>query len=126
MDGKVGVWIGRVTSNTEGAFISIEIQDEASRIRIVEVKMTLEEFAQCVTGMSLMDIPAEFGDLSLIGKQMEVKVIEISGLDYSTWKDRNRFIKPFEADGWKAEDKEEMNHHRMSKNGYQVTFRRWV
>jgi len=124
MDGKASIRIGRVSGSKE--YIAISIEDEQSNIQVVELEMSFEDFAKCLTGMSTYEVPAHYGDLSKIGKKFEVKTVIVSGLSSSTWKKKDKLIKPFEVDGWSAREEEEFNHHHISKNGYQVTFRRWV
>jgi hypothetical protein len=122
-EGKVQVSIGRTTGSKE--YIHIIITDEDSRTRIVEVEMPLEEFAKCITGLSVCDIPATFGKLSLVGKKMEVKTLQLP-LDYNNFDKFEQVVKPFEVDGWVADKQDGINHHYLSRSGYQVHFRRWV
>jgi hypothetical protein len=125
MKGKVGIRMSRVTS-FDAEFMGIEIIDEASYVSVVRIDISLEDFARCISGVSLMDIPAEFGNLLKVGQQMEVKTIDIPGLDLQTWKKRSVFVKQYEVDGWIADKEDGWNHHRSTKDGYKVHFRRWV
>jgi len=129
MQGRANVSIGRCSSNREEDFITIRIGDDISSINIVEVKMSLAEFAQCITSMYMTNIPADFvrpENYAFVGKKMEVKTINLP-LDLETFNDEfEKEVKPHEKDGWVADRDEKFNHYRLSKKGYAITFRRWV
>jgi hypothetical protein len=76
------VTIGRTQSTREDDFISIEIQDRDSRNRVIELSMTYEQFAKCITGLGYVDakvrgiVSAEnFGELGkkLVSKQINLE-----------------------------------------------------
>jgi len=128
MKGKANISISRATSNCGPDFIHICITDEASHTRIVEMEMPLKQFAQCITGLSIVGVPIEYPEcehLVRIGKSMEVKT-EFLPLNYDNFDKFEEIVKPREVDGWVADREREINHHCVSKKGYSITFRRWV
>jgi hypothetical protein len=47
---KGDITICRTQSSHEGQFMSIRVTDEASRVVVVDLRMSLESFAKCITG----------------------------------------------------------------------------
>lgn len=114
----------------------LTIEDSASRLRVVEIQLTDEQFGQLVGGR-VTDLAVEHWTSPNIGKTMEVKVINVPGLTHESWQgpDRHRTTPVYGAmgaqgygaeDGWVPQIDETFNRHRSSAEGYAVTLRRWV
>ena len=106
--------------------IHITVDDEISRCRVLEIYMSLEEFAKAITG-SYGDAKIEHFPKSPIGMKAENKT-EIVPFDsyQDKEKDINAALKPFEVDGWKARRSDMTNGHCRVKNGQRVVFFRHV
>jgi hypothetical protein len=128
--GKVSLSVGYVTCNDRADFMAIRISDDTSNVMLVEVEVPLDKFTQILTSHFVGSLDAEFGDLSLIGKQHEFK---------TEWVifDRNDFlllinnVNKLEKNGWQSEITSDeingrLNHHRIKENKYQVGFRRYL
>jgi len=76
--GKISM--SRVTSNREPEFITIELNDETSGVRVVTVKLSKEELANIITGFGARPCEFEFSDVAaaLIGKNREVTSFPIT------------------------------------------------
>ena len=57
---KAKVTIGRRTNQNDEGCVSISIEDRNSWIRIVEVEMSLIDFAKAITGLSYCDADYRF------------------------------------------------------------------
>ena len=67
------ITIGRPSCGSGEKYISIQIKDESSRIRFLEVKISLDQFAECITGRSEVPIMMTVSGLEHIGKVKESK-----------------------------------------------------
>jgi hypothetical protein len=82
--------------------IRIELQDEASGARFVEVRLTFEEFALAVTGCHVSDVDTTVAGLANVGK---VRVRETRELlcpltSYNTDILEEWLVKNAQEDGW--------------------------
>lgn len=98
---KGNISIGRDSRNS----INIEIQDEASRINFLKVKMTPEQFAMVLTGLSMVNVDFEVKGLSKVGltKVIESRKVScpISSYDrkiLSQW-----LVENCQEEGWKID-----------------------
>lgn len=57
-------------SNNE---VTLELVDRASHIRFFETKLTLDQFARLITGMTQHDIPATVRGMENVGKQQIIE-----------------------------------------------------
>lgn len=121
-EGKIT--ISRTSSNVEGEFISIQIRDKNSTLGIVDVEMSLEDFALALTGVSRMPAQLKVADsLENVGKKIEHKAENVFYGD--VWKDAEfeavirENSKQFEVDGWKL--KPEKYNPRKANRGYYLT-----
>lgn len=103
--------------------ITIEVTDETSGIRFLEVGMTLEAFAQAVTGLSHQPCEIELRGIENVGKVRELKT-EVVPFNYSS--DKPAALAPFEVDGWKGYAGDLGNPHKVADGGYRVSFTRYV
>lgn len=83
--------------------IRIEIEDELSGATFVSVDLSLEAFAQAITGLSIVSGEMKVRNLDLIGKRREMKKEIVPTDNYNpSYEDVLELAKPFEVDGWKA------------------------
>lgn len=111
-------------------YIEISITDEANRIEFVVTRLTLEAFAQCVTGLGHVECQIETRRLDLVGKRIEHKseIIPVNG--WGIKGDETAIsvaLAPYEVDGWIAR-RLDMNNSKnyFSTDGVRVTFFRHV
>src|SRR5574339_150006 len=101
---KGKIHIGRCQSNMEPDFISIELQDDTSHCRAVSIKLSLVDFAKCITSQ-MVDCEFDWNNSGVIGKKREHKTIDITfpSLPYNR-KDAEAIVMPivkeYEKDGW--------------------------
>lgn len=118
--------------------IVIEISDDASRLRMIEIKVTPEQFALALTGMSEVPCEGTFNDSGKVGMNRENKqeliFLPDSAMDGSP---AIAACVPFEVDGWLAHYDDMRNSNRIDKASgdsrdgvpgrwYRVTFVRYV
>jgi hypothetical protein len=98
--------------------IVLTVEDDLSSTQIVEVTLTMADFAAALTGQGHMPGTAEWRGLHLLGKTREHKVEEGVTRDN---------LHTFEVDGWEAREGDLGNYHRKARDGsYRVTFVRHV
>jgi len=124
--------ISRTSSNREEDYMTIEINDEVSGIRIATVKMSLLEFANTMTrlpGLGTVEVAID----APIGFKKETKNVHVDvGPPHKTTKTSIRtVVKKHEIEGWIGNDSDAQNHHRQvsdrSKlNTYSVSYHRYV
>lgn len=76
MNGKIT--ISKTTDNRNNKEIRITIEDSASSISFVEARISLENFAEALTGLGFVDIDFKVRGLENIGKTRERKTVEIN------------------------------------------------
>lgn len=127
-EGKIS--IGRVHSNN-GEWVEITIKDETSLVEFLEVKVSLENFAKLITGLSYIDCNFQTRGLNLVGKQREYKTVIVACDGWSLKRDEeeaiNAVLAPYEVDGWigrRYDLKNSKNY--VGHEGVKVLFERWV
>jgi len=96
--------------------VRIEIEDKLSSTIIVQLRMSLEEFASALFGTSGVSVKAEWYT-DRLGLKRE-------------WK--REFVKKgdlhkFNVDGWRGRAEDLKNFHRRQQDGsFEVLFERWV
>jgi hypothetical protein len=133
-DGKLS--IGRVQSNMEPDFIEISVTDTKSGCFVIRTKVDLQSFAEAITNLGYRPCTFEYYKNAPIGMKKEVKHAFVAGeCPYYKDKEKQRtakekFIKPFEVDGWEAYYDDFGNHHHFKREegvqGYMVSFHRFV
>jgi hypothetical protein len=127
---NVNVRISLTRSNINDDYFSISVQDELSRVHVIDVKLSLEDFARAIAACSVQGT-ARYGSLDRIGFRHEVKR-ELVPIDrdwgYNQWNtELKKSVKPFEIDGWIATIDSHCNHHYLcGRDKYEVHFHRWV
>jgi len=132
MDGKYKgrLTISKVTCSDRENYIAIEIEEIEGHASI-RASVSLEGFAQAVTGLGNRPVDLDVRGYSHLGKKMEVKDEEIPCSSYGlTDEELKKVIKPYEVDGWKGSITSLKNNHnrimRERKETYRVSFVRWV
>jgi hypothetical protein len=139
MKGTCDVQISRATGHG-GSVMHLAFTDSLSRVRLLEVEMTMEDFAKAITSMHMSNQPCEYRGLDLIGTRREVKTEMVPWeLTYSLGHvesysparpEEVEALAPFEVDGWEANVQDLRNGHRVKrvagKNHAQVSFHRHV
>lgn len=133
---------------SDGNYINISVEDEDTGNRILNVNVTMSEFAEMITGKGCVDAKGFFYGGENIGKVIENKSCVIAvprslhDQYYSLCRDSDvpkpvlDFLSRFETDGWKASPRDLFNMHRRvhGKGGEEdrenyrcnVGFRRYV
>lgn len=126
MNGKIT--ISRYSSNYDMERpVRIRIEDGNSGINFIEIALTLEDFANAVTGMGYVECQFEVRGLDKIGKRREVKTEVVKTKSYNVSKEEKLdLLKPFEVDGWIGSLDDLGNYHNRKDDGYSVGFVRWV
>lgn len=140
VEGEGRITIGRVTSTSGPDFMSIELDDALNHVRLVEVRVSLEEFVEALMGGGYRKCEFSFHSNPPLGKRLETKTEEVS-IPYFDFKrdDRARVaavraaVSLYEVDGWQGEDRDMSNHHNLIRldrdakvEHYRVHFRRYV
>jgi hypothetical protein len=126
----------------------LSVEDQASHLSILEVFLTDEQMGAALGGQ-VADIPgARYWANPNIGKRHEhvVILVPLNERDWPSWEDREnaseverlaeqRAMKAIAAqyeagylqsDGWVPTVDTTLNRHRLSREGYQVSLRRYV
>ena len=119
--------IARRTSNMEPEYFVIEVEDVASGIEAVTIRVSPADLALALSGRSNVPVEIEWHTEN-VGMRAETKTEVVSCRGYDLTKAQKRAaVAPFEVDGWRADVEDVGNRHRSTgDSGYRVTFRRWV
>lgn len=121
--------------------IKITLEDELSRCRVVQIELTLADFAEALTGM--FGVPCQFTwpSSSVVGKRHEHKTevvfIPDKCTDRKDQESARKHFAEFEVDGWRGRVSDAFNSHRWAKDERpnpcgvrgmwtSITFDRWV
>lgn len=136
LDGNIS--IHAVTSGPEKK-VCIWIEDKDSTIQILEIEMTMKDFALALTGQSYIPMKFHLSDTTKVGMQHEVKQMFVT-FNRSDFEnvigddiEIDRAIKKYEVNGWIGSRKDAKNYHNLvSGSGikteiiYRISFHRWV
>lgn len=124
---------------------SLRIEDKASRLSVIEVKLSNEQFGQMVGSMATT-VPADYWANDNIGRTLETGTV-IAPLTYKDFPkmdtpednladledDRSMKVQRAMVEqgfsplhGWEHETLDRVNGHRLSAEGYAVSVCRWV
>lgn len=114
--------------------MKIELRDESSGIRFLEVELTAGDLMLALSGRSEMDCEFELRHLENVGKLREHKeeVVPIPTMGVRVSDEAiTKALEPFEVDGWKARREDTKNHHCFVEYNaeyslYRVSFTRFV
>lgn len=103
-----GISISRRTGDGYENTICIEIKDDSSRNRFIDVKMSLADFAAAISGCSEMPIQFEVRCLDSIGKTKETEAASINipkNMKFSSREDIRKYLQAYhQRDGWVLDD----------------------
>ena len=133
---KGKITIGRPQCSDGREVITIDVQDNSSRCRIVNLEMTYENFTKALTGQGYIDCDIDFNDSELIGKKKEhktVKVPRMKGYERVNNKEIETHMVAYDninqlfLDGWVPRYEDFNNHHKHTDDNHvMVIFERWV
>ena len=110
--------------------INIDINDEISGCRLVNIRMSLEDFADALTGRGWVPVEMEVNLDGPIGMKAENKTeivpFNCFSKDSESEKAISKALKPFEVDGWRARREDMTNGHWRTDQGQRVVFFRHV
>src|SRR3990167_5932235 len=101
-------------------FVSLRIEDEASRTLIVEVELSWEQWGKLVTGRTAVNglplvLMADRAGLKYEHKTEKVPLAKCAYADRQATAERA--VAPFEVDGWAGHYRDWLNHH-THKDGF--------
>lgn len=107
-------------------YINIEIDDETSGIRVLDLRVPYAQFTEALTNLSHRPCAMKLGHPEHVGKIHEVKeeIVEYIGdhpfnresAEYKAWE--RKVLKAYEVDGWTARSGDVVNHHRIVQHGH--------
>lgn len=131
MNGKIT--ISKTSDNRGNKDIRIRIEDDASYINFVEARMSLENFAEALTGLGFVDIEFDVRGLENVGKTRERKTIEINlgKIGYDVDRKSLAMIKAreLESDGWVCDgyfSSQDSFYHKDGNTYCRANFLRYV
>lgn len=128
---KGSLSIGRVRSNVDDGYVSLTLHDESSGTEFVTVRISPESFAEALLGLSFVECQFDLR-AERVGKIYEHKeeIVSFDGGYAAPGLPRENaaapVLAPFEVDGWKGRVDDLFNSHRRTKDGYRVTFTRYI
>ena len=128
--------INRVCSNKEETYVSLNLNDENSHCNVVEIKISMKEFAQAVTGLNKQPCSFEYNNSGVIGRKKEYKkeLVALPNFPYNVTDDVVKAaLTQYETDGWQASVYDAKNHKNIIKydsenkiNIYDIGFVRYI
>jgi hypothetical protein len=123
--------ISRTSSNKmDKDFITMTIHDAESGLGVVTAEMSLEQFAEALTGVHRTEIDKieVYNNFDNIGKELETKTV---GIDYVPSDDFELTmavkVKPYEKDGWIAQIQPfNSRKYQFVNQKYPILFKRYV
>ncbi|HDY87006.1 MAG TPA: hypothetical protein ENH82_02695 [bacterium] len=127
------ITIARTMGSLEETPIWIDIKDKNSGVLACRTKITLEQYANALTGRAEIPCSMEFNDSGLVGKVRLYKKVTVPHSGNSLYGDKNAVKKHIEdscpdviADGWEPYLDDFTNMHRHTENGMKVQFQKYV
>lgn len=110
---------GRLTiSRCNTGVVRLELIDDRSFSRVVEIEISKEEFAEALFAHAQRPCSFELSDLSLVGKRREHKqelVYVPDVVRITKESDATKLLKSFEVDGWRGRLSDLTNHHNWTR-----------
>ena len=109
--------IGRTSGgpNEDATPVRIEITDELSRTRVIDIRMSLEAFADALMGHGFRPCSITFNDTGTVGMKGENKTelvpFDMYGGSRSDEERIKKALAPFEVEGWRARSSDMTNGH---------------
>jgi hypothetical protein len=128
---KGDITICRTQSSHGGQFMSIRVTDDASHIGIVELKMSLEEFARCITGQfsecEITRVPTP-DTAAKFGLKKDHKRVFCEKAGYQKDEQKARVLQDFQENweplGWSINDDGTGTQQPSKEHGYSIC--RWI
>lgn len=117
------VTISRVSSSSRD-YVSITLKDDLSRCEVVEIKLSILEFGEALSGLALRPCEFEYSPETPVGKIRETKteLVTVPSSDHA-----RDAVAAFEIDGWIGYDADASNSRCRTADGrYRVSFHRFV
>lgn len=129
MKGKIS--IGKYMNSDLKEPVYIELEDTLSRIRIFEIHLNLENFADILTGRHAVECEYEAYGLDKIGmvREHKTEIIPLSKYPSEfTDEQLQAILDPFEVHGWIGRWEDFKNYHNWNsrEKTCRVSFVRWV
>lgn len=90
--------------NSDGQHMEIRIKDETSRATFVVAKLSMEEFAHAITGLSNRPITMKVRGLEVVGKIKEQKALVFPIANYAAHKEAEEKCQQYADEGWTADN----------------------
>ena len=118
----------------EGDTMEFRVTDDESGCLVIDIQMSVEEFAYAITGMGNRDCAFRLLGIEQVGKRGENKAVKVLVLDgkRDTQDERIRTaVAEYEVDGWMGRDEDAKNWHNSvghdaTGNTYEVHYNRYV
>ena len=129
---KMSLSISRVHCNIEGDYVSIEVKDENACVKLLRLKMSMENFAQAITGLHSTECVGEVSGLDKVGKKHENRDFSFELPEGTKFRDKTAAVKAvMEAcpKGWTPDISFSSQNSFYSADGKEwarTTIRRWV
>jgi hypothetical protein len=87
------------------SYISIKVHDESSHLEMLDIHVSLSEFAEALTGLARQECTYSLSnDPSHWGKVREEKIVPFKNCSHSKRREYLEYCaRPHEVDGWKAQ-----------------------
>ncbi len=116
------------TTSGDGPYVSITLTDDRSRLRVVDLRVELLEFAHAITGLAEQGVSYRVNKSPDVGKKKEVEECIVAvpeGRD--EWEQQARdIVRDQAADGWDVRLSDLMNHHNHRNRVCSFHRARWV
>jgi len=113
---KGSLSIGRTSGGSaisEKHPVRIEVTDELSHCRVIEIRLSISDFADALFGRGYTPCHVELNTSNVIGMKAENKT-ELVPFDMYHGRSPEliaKVLKPFEVDGWRAREGDMLNGH---------------
>lgn len=112
--------------------IGIQVEDEDSGVRFLEIEMNAEQFGNAITGQGNTECEFELRGTQYVGmiSQNKTELIPLGDKEYivKSAARKAELLAPYEVDGWKGRERDLENHHNYDNktNSIRVSFDRFV
>jgi len=125
------ITICRTQSSHEGQFMSIRVTDDASRVAVVDLRMSLEEFAKCITGQfsecEITRVPTPEA-AAKFGFSKDIKRVFCEKIGYQKEEQKAQVLRDFkkrwEPLGWLLDD--DGTGTQQPKKEHEYSICRWI
>lgn len=119
---KGSIRVGNIQSNIEDNYVQIEVTDELSDARFLQVKISYEQYGKMIAGNGEVECEFELRP-KVVGMERQTKTVMIPVPNYAKIPPEQfaEVIKPYEVDGWKVSTYDLGNYKNYfggEKDGY--------